>query len=149
MPLEYPTEVSWDGPGVQPYSARGLSHTYEMIPAAGVVRRTINGTLRDRSVEQFRLFKTTIAGTDVMAPAFEGIYPGVILTVECGFWLSYPTGGGSPSRPVVDSYTYEAFTFYRPRLSMMVMPGSPSNTFDVNGARNGWKLELEEVEAPA
>lgn len=141
------TQVAFSGPGIQPYSAHDLTQTLDVIEGAGVVRRTVNGRLRDRSAPQFKLYRSTISCTDVMAPAFDGIMPGMVLTVDCAIVFSYLTAGGSASRPVVggSSYTYGAYTFYRPQLSMMVLPGSPKRTYDEYKANNGWAIELEEV----
>lgn len=141
------TELAFSGPGIQPYSGRQLTQTLDVMDGAGIVRQTINGKLIDLSAAQFRKYKSTISCSDVMAPAFEGIWPGTILTVDCAIHLSYKTSGGSALRPVVggSSYTYGAYTFYRPQLTMMVMPGSPTRTYDEYGAVNGWEITLAEV----
>jgi hypothetical protein len=141
------SELAFSGPGIQPYSGRGLTQSLEPQDNAGVVRQTINGVLRDFSAPQFRLYKSTISCTDAMAPAFDGIWPGMILTVDCAKYLAYKTAGGSPERPVVpdSSYTYGDFTFYRPRLTMMVLPGSPKQSFDEYKAANSWSIDLAEV----
>lgn len=138
------TELAFSGPGIQPYSGRSLTQSLEPIEGASVTRRTVNGILRDRSAAQFRRYKSSITCADTMAPAFDGIWPGQILTVDCAKYLSYKTGG-STDRTVVagSSYVYGAYTFYRPQLTMMVL--ARSETFDEYGAKNGWRIDLEEV----
>lgn len=133
------------GMGVPPYSARGLTQTLEPIDAAADVRRTINGAAVDLSESQFRKYRSTISCTDQQAPALEGIWPGQQLTVDCVFELSYETVTASPSRTEVPGSSYEesGFTFYRPRLTMMVT--ALSETKDEYGATTAWSLELEEV----
>lgn len=141
------TQLAFSGAGIQPYSSTDLTQTLDMFEGAGVVRTTVNGLTRDRSAPQFRKYKSTISCTDVMAPAFEGIWPGMILTVDCAIVLSYKTSGGAASRPVVggSSYTKGSYTFYRPQLTMMVLPGSPKRSYDEWGANNGWSIDLIEV----
>lgn len=143
------TELAFSGPGIQPYSGRGLTQTLDLIDGAGVVRRTVNGLLRDRSAPQFRVYQSTISATDAMAPAFDGIVPGTILTVDCAIYWSYKTAGGSPTRLAVpgSSYVFGDYTFYRPRLTMMVLPGSPKRTYaEGKGVdANGWQIDLAEV----
>lgn len=133
------------GMGVTPYSARGLSQTLEPIAAAAAARRTLNGTLRDVSQPQFQKYKSSVSCTDQDVPALEGVWPGLVLTVECVAELSYLTHSAGPSRPVVSGSEREAdgFTFYRPQLSMMVT--DYSETVDEWGATTQWKLDLEEV----
>jgi hypothetical protein len=133
------------GHGVQPYSARGLSQTLDPIEASANLRRSINGVLHDLSQAQFRKYKSTISCSDQTAPALDGVWPGVVLTVDCVAELSYKTSGGSPQRSVVSgsSRTDGAFTFYRPTMSMRVMNYSTSE--DEYGRTVQWSLELEEV----
>lgn len=131
--------------GVTPYSARGLSEKLEHIQAAQSMRRTINGTLRDVSETQFRKYKLSITCSDQDAPALEGYWPGMEVTVDCVSELAYPTGSGSPSRTVVplSSRDADGFTFYRPRLTMLIT--SFNTTKDEWGAVVAWQLDLEEV----
>jgi len=139
------TLLSLSGPGVAPYSARGLSQSLEPIDAAANIRRTINASLRDFSAVQFRKYKSTISCTDQLAPALDGIWPGMQLTVDCVAELSYKTSGGSPERSVVtgSSRTEGAYTYYRPRLTMLVI--SFNQNEDEYARQVGWTLELEEV----
>jgi hypothetical protein len=139
------TLLGISGPGISPYSARGLSQTLEPIDAAKNMRRTINGTLLDVSAVQFRKYRSTISCNDQNTPALDGIWPGMTLTVDCVATLSYKAAGGAPSRPVVpgSSYIQGVFTIYRPRLTMMVSNYSVQE--DEYGATVSWSLDLEEV----
>jgi hypothetical protein len=139
------TLLTLTGMGVTPYSARGLTQTLEPISAAVSLRRTVNGTLVDVSAPQFRKYRSTISCTDQQAPAIDGIYPGLTLTVGCIAELSYITSGGTPKRtPVTGSSRTEGpFTFYRPSLSMKVT--GYRTTTDEYGSTVGWQLDLEEV----
>jgi hypothetical protein len=130
--------------GVPPYSARGLTQTYAPIGASTAQRRTVNGQLVDVSAPQMRKYATQISCTDQEAPALDGIYPGMTVTVDCIFELSFPTGG-TPDRTVVPGSQRDAdgFTFYRPRLTCMVTAISDST--DEWGASVNWQLSLEEI----
>jgi hypothetical protein len=132
------------GIGVPDYSARGLTQTLEPIEASTSLRRTVNGALVDWSYAQFRKYKSTISCQDQEPPAVDGVWPGHVVTVDCVAELSYPVGG-SPSRPVVpgSARTEGAFTFYRPRLQMLVTGFSVSR--DEYGAAVQWQMDLEEV----
>jgi hypothetical protein len=138
------------GPGVAPYSARGLTQTLTPIGAAANNRRSINGDLLDLSQPQFRKYASSISCADQLAPALDGVWPGMTLTVDCVAELSYKTSGGSPSRPIVDVASSEeatrtegAYTYYRPRLTMKVMAHNQQE--DEYGRVVQWSLELEEV----
>jgi hypothetical protein len=133
------------GPGVQPYSARGLKQTLTPIGAAANNRRTINGDLLDLSQQQFRKYASTISCSDQLAPALDGVWPGLVLTVDCVAELAYKTVGGTPARTVVSgsSRTDGAYTFYRPRLTMRVMNYNMDE--DEYGRVLAWSLELEEA----
>ena len=106
------------GVGVPSYSARGLTQTLEPIEAAAQLRRSINGDLLDLSYGPFRKYKSTISCQDQEPPAFDGVWPGRVITVDCVAELSYPAGG-SPTRPVVSgsARTEGTFVFYRPLLN--------------------------------
>lgn len=130
--------------GVPLYSARGLSQTLEPIDAASNYRRSINGILTDVAHAQFRKYKSKISCTDTRTPAFDGIWPGLTVVVDCIAYLSYPTTG-TPQRTVISgsSFTEGSFIFYRPRLTMMVTANSAQT--DEWDATVPWELELEEV----
>lgn len=136
------TNLVISGPGIQPYSARGLTQTLSPINAASSQRRTINGNLKDLSRAQFRKYASTISCQDQTAPAFAGVWPGMQVTVDCVAELSFPTATGMPERTVVDSRVDGDFTFYRPRLVMRVTDFNESQ--DEYGAQVSWSLQLEE-----
>jgi hypothetical protein len=48
------------GIGIPEYSARGVTQTLQPIEAAGSLRRTVNGTLKDLSFAQFRKYRSNI-----------------------------------------------------------------------------------------
>lgn len=137
------TLLTITGIGVAPYSARGLKQTLAPVQAASQNRRTINGTLVNTAVTQFRKYKSTISGSDQLSPALAGIWPGMTVTVECIVELA--SGSGTPDRTAVSgsSRTEEGFTYYRPVLIMKVMDYSIES--DEWGAQVSWKLDLEEV----
>lgn len=132
------------GIGVPSYSARGLTQTLTPIDQAIQLKRTVNGSLHDRSLSQFQKYQSTITCADQRSPAIDGIWPGDLVTVDCIQELSYPTGG-TAQRTVVPGSNYDegGFTFYRPRLDMMVTGYSEST--DEYGAVISWSLSLEEV----
>jgi hypothetical protein len=131
------------GMGFSPYAARGLTQTLQPIEQAKQLRRTASGKLVDVSVEQFRKYRSTINCTDQRAPAIDGIWPGMVVTVSCIAELSHPVGG-TPSRPVVAGSIREeaGYVFYRPVLVMRVVDIGPST--DEFAAEVAWSLELEE-----
>lgn len=131
------------GMGVAPYSARALTQTLQPIAQAAQQRRTVNGALVDVSASQFQKYRSTITCTDQASPALEGVWPGAELVVDCVAELSYETMTGAPAREVVASREADGFTFYRPRLTMLVTDFSVQT--DEWGASVGWTLGLEEV----
>lgn len=131
------------GMGVAPYSARGLTQTLQPIAQAAQQRRTVNGALVDVSASQFQKYRSTITCTDQASPALEGVWPGAELVVDCVAELGYETMTGAPAREVVASREADGFTFYRPRLTMLVTDFSVQT--DEWGASVGWTLGLEEV----
>ena len=132
------------GMGIVLYSARGCTQTYTAIPAAKVLRRTINGDLVDVSYSQFDKYSTEVTCKDMAAPALDGIWPGRELTVHCIAELV-----ASPGQPItrnaVSGSTYvdaNGFTHYRPILvcrAIEYQVGAEDWTASVN-----WKLQLEE-----
>ena len=116
------------GPGIPLYAARGLTQTLDPIDASVNTARTVNGTLIDLSPHQMRKYTSTISCTDVDAPALDGIWPGMALTVDCVAELGYPTASGTPQRPVVpgSERVVGGYTYYRPRLEMLVTKYSVS-----------------------
>ena len=134
------------GAGIPPYAARGLTQTLEPVAASVVPRRTVNGTLVNLAPSQFRKYRSIISCRDTLPPAVDGVWPGATITVDCVSELSYLTSGGSPGRTVVpgSSRTEGVHTFYRPRLTMMVVAPWQAVT-DEAGALVEWQLPLEEV----
>jgi len=132
------------GAEITPYSARGLTQTLQPIAAAASLRRTVNGTLVDLSVPEFRKYASQISCDDMAVPALDGIWPGQEVTVDCVAELSYRTAGGTAARPVVagSSYTEGDFTFYRPQLTMRIIAFDTRK--DEWGAVVGWQMQLEE-----
>jgi len=131
------------GLGVPPYSARGLSQTLEPLDQAASLARTINGELIDLSRPEFRKYKSTISGTDQRPPSSDGLWPGREVVVDCIAELAYPDGG-APQRLVVEgsSFSEDGFTYYRPRLTMVVTGFQLSR--DEYGAQVAWSMSLEE-----
>lgn len=140
------TLLTMSGPGVPPYSARGLTQSLDPIDFASQTRRTINGNLKDLSVSQFRKYKSKISGKDQLPPACAGVWPGQLVSVECISELCYATGGtfSTPERTAVAGSTRVEgdFTFYRPVLEMRVIQFSIET--DEWGAQVGWSMDLEE-----
>lgn len=143
------TLLRLDPIGVPPSSARGITQTLEPIDSAGQLARTVNGTLVDLSDTNFRKYQSTITCTDQQQPALDGVWPGMVLTVDCVIELSYLTATGSPSRDIAETTDDEgtrtdgSFTFYRPRLTMMVV--SYQTGVDEYGCAANWTLSLAEV----
>ena len=131
--------------GVPPYSVRNARQTLAPIAASQQVRRTVNGDAIDLSASQFRKYRSTVTCTDQQPPAFGGLYPGQQIEVDCISELAYETSTGGADRTVVPGSSREEgeFTFYRPRLTMLVMSFEMST--DEYPADVSWTLELEEV----
>lgn len=134
------------GPGVPPYSARGLKQSLEPIGQSAQLYRTINGVLHDLSDANFRKYRSTITGDDQTPPAVDGVWPGQQITVKCISELcEATTSPDSLGRTAVSgSVRYESnFTFYRPELTMRVVAFNFET--DEYGAIVSWAMELEEV----
>lgn len=146
LPAGDDTLLTISGLGGFQYQARGLTQTMGVIGEMKQQKRDINGNLLDLSNPIFRKYTSRISCTDVDAPPLDGLFDGMIVTVQCAVEFCYPTGNpGSPYRtPVSGSdYTQGNFTFYRPALLMMVM--DVQQHLDEWKRDNGWDLELEEV----
>jgi len=145
MALSDETLLVLTGMGLVEWSARGLRQTLRPIEQAEVQARTINGTLVDVAETQFQKYRSTITGNDHYPPAFDSIWPGDILTVDCISELSFEANTSGPDRPAVPGSERDdgGFTFYRPRLTMMVTDFR--FTTDEWDADVSWRLELEEV----
>lgn len=128
------------------YSARGLTQTLTPIDGAGQISRSINGTAMNMSASQFQKYASKITCPDsTRVPAFDGIWPGDIFVMDCICELSYPTStGGAGPEVVPGSERVEGdFTFYRPRLTMMLVA---FNTTDDEWPNvRGWDTDWVEV----
>src|SRR6516225_9536961 len=99
----FQTLLFFDHLGIPLYSARNLKQTLTPIAAAGAnVQRDINGTLVNIETDlPFLKYSSHIecGDTDTHFPlAFDGIWPGQVLTVNC---VSELITSGTPARPVV------------------------------------------------
>lgn len=131
------------GIGVPPYSARGLQQTLEPIDMQAHLRRTINGRLRDLSAHQFRKYKSTISGTDQTPPSVDGVWNGREVVVDCISELAFEEYGVAEREIVEGSeYTEAGFTFYRPRLTMIVVRFTTQR--DEYQHTVAWQMDLEE-----
>jgi hypothetical protein len=135
-------------PGVNPYSARGLRGTLSPIDMArgeDKLARTVNGTLVDISAPQMRKYKLQISGSDDAPPALDGIWVGMMVTVNSLVELAFLTSGGSPERtPVSGSSRIEGnYTYYRPSFTMRVVEHQIES--EEWAATVPWSLTLEEV----
>jgi len=128
--------------GMTPYSARGLTQTLEPVAAIQITRRTVNGALVNLAPDQMRKYASVISCSDVNVPPWDGLWPGMQVTVDCVVELAFATGGAA-QRPVVASRTEGAYTFYRPRLQMLVTQNTVSK--DEWGVTTSWQLDLEEI----
>lgn len=129
-------------------SIRDCTQTLKPIQASADIARTVNGALVDLSdLATFRKFASEISCTDYSSPAFDGFWPGMILTVDCAAELCYLTGG-TPSRPAVSGSSYVVgdgglFTAYRPQIVFRILDYQIS--FKEWASETSWTLSLEEV----
>lgn len=140
------TVLRLSGIGVPPYSCRGAQQSLDPIDQAKAnIRRTINGKMKDNTLDMMRLYKTTISCKDQFPPNIDGKWPGRTVVVDCISTLSYDVGG-TPSRPVVpgSEVVEGAHVKYRPRLTMVVMDFSTNE--DEYPADIAWSMDLEEKE---
>lgn len=148
LPANEDTVLTISGMGFQ-YSARGLTQTLYPIKQTQQQKRTIDGTMVDVSNPAMRKYGSKISCQDVDAPPLDGIWPGMILTVQCAIERSFLTYNGSqqqyPALPVVSGsmYAIGPLTLYRPELVMMVM----NNSAQIEEWKhdNNWSLDLEQV----
>lgn len=121
--IRYPATTA---PGVPPYAARGLHGTLRPIDLASgsdKLRRTVNGTLIDVSAPQMRKYQLEASGDDQEPPAFDGLWVGMEVEVDCHVEMAYLTASGSPERtPVPGSVRVSGdYTIYSPAMSMRVV----------------------------
>ena len=133
------------GLGVAPYSARGLDQTLNPINGSGDFDRDVNGGMVDLSDDNFKKLASTISCEDVEAPAFDGNPIGTEVTVDCIRELAYLTASGTAQRSKVENSERQVgdWTYYRPRLQMIVVGFSSSQS--EYGRSVSWTLDLEEV----
>jgi len=152
LPATFSTVLDIDtgsgAPGVNPYSARALRGTLKPIDlAAGDAKlaRTVNGTLVDISAPQMRKYKLEVAGEDMAAPALDGLWVGMQVTVNCHVELAYLTASGLPGRTPVpgSSWVDGDYTYYCPQFSMRVVELQVER--QEWAAVVTWSLVLEEI----
>jgi len=132
------------GIGIPLYSTRSAKQTLQPVQAASVIRRTINMEAVNLSLPTATKYDTTISAHDVAPPAFDNIWPGLQVVIDCIAELQYPVGG-TPSRTVVSgsAVTLGSFVRYRPQLTMIVTGLSVSA--DEWAAGQEWQLTATEV----
>lgn len=135
-------------PGVNPYSARGLSGTLtpiDMAQGSDKLARTVNGTLISIAAPQMRKYQLEVSGEDQAPPALDGLWVGMEVEVDCHVELAYLTAGGTPGRtPVAGSSRVEGdYTYYRPSLLCRVVELQIER--QEWAAAVTWSLTLEEV----
>jgi hypothetical protein len=135
-------------PGVNPYSARALRGTMTPIDLArgpDKVARTVNGTLVDISAPQMRKYRLEASGEDMAAPALDGLWVGMQVTVNSHVELAYLTASGGPARtPVTGSESVDgAYTYYCPQFSMRIVELQIDR--QEWAAVVSWSLTLEEI----
>lgn len=134
-------------PGVNPFSARGLQGTLSPIAMArgdDKLARTVNGTLVSLAAIQMRKYRVEISGNDQAPPALDGLWVGMLVSVDCMVELAHRTGTVASRPGVPGSARVEGdYTYYQPRLSMLVVE------YEVQrsewAAEVSWSLALEEV----
>jgi hypothetical protein len=134
-------------PVLTPYSARGLTQTYEVLKTDGAnawLRRDVNAVLQSLADTRFRKYRTTITCVDGETPCLDDAWIGQEVTIDCAFEFSYPTGG-TPARAVVSGSerTQGGITYYRPQLLCLIsdikVPG-----FQEWQAKYSWQINAEE-----
>ena len=139
---------STSAPGVNPYSARGLRGTLTPIDAAkgnDKLARTVNGTLIDISAPQMRKYRLEVTGNDQAPPALDGLWVGMMVTVNSHVELAVLTTTGTTSRPPVSGSlrTEGAYTYYCPQFTMLVVEYQIDREEWAQAVT--WTLALEEV----
>jgi hypothetical protein len=137
------------GPGIAPYSARGLVQTYEPIQASQHIEESVNGNLVVLSPKQFRKYRTKISCTDQNTPALSGVWPGDVVDMECVEEMSFLTAQPErQERTAVDGSVRIVgdYTYYRPILRVMFLG------FSISGEEYqraiAWSMEFTEAFRP-
>jgi hypothetical protein len=146
--LDIRFDLSAAPPGVNPYSARQLRGSLTPVAAAtgsDKLRRTVNGGLIDISAPQMRKYKLEVRGSDMAAPALDGLWVGMAVTVDCHVELAFLTAGGGPAHAAVpgSSRVDGDYTYYRPQFAMLVAELQIER--QEWAAVVDWSLSLEEV----
>ena len=135
-------------PGMPLYATRGMHGVLRPIDMAqgdSVLRRTVNGGLIDVSAPQMRKYRLEASGDDQEPPALDGLWAGMEVEVDCHVELSYPTAGGSPSRPAVPGSERVSgdYTLYCPVLLCRVLELSVERS--EWEAAYSWQIALSEI----
>ena len=131
--------------GVSPYSARGLTQTYDPISASAHLERAVDGSLLDLSAPQMRKYRSKISCVDQNVPALCGIWPGTLVTVECVKEMSFLTSRPDlQERPAVDGSvrTEGLFTFFRPLMTFRFI--GYTSSYEEFRHTTSWSFEFEE-----
>jgi len=135
-------------PSVPLYAARGMHGTLrpiDMAQGSDKVRRTVNGTLIDISAPQLRKYQLEASGDDQEPPAFDGLWPGMEVEVDCHVELAYMTAAGPAGRIAVpgSEHIRGSYTWYCPRFSMRIIE-LQIETAEWD-AQTAWAITLEEI----
>lgn len=146
--LDIRFDIAAAAPGVNPFSARGLTGTLAPIALAqgdDKLARTVNGTLISLAAPQMRKYRLEVAGDDQAPPALDGLWVGMQVAVDAHVELAYLTAGGSPSRSAVtgSSRTEGDYTYYRPHFDMLIVELEIQR--QEWAAAVSWSLVLEEI----
>jgi hypothetical protein len=149
--LDVRFDISAAEPGLNPYSARGMSGTLKPIALAtgdDKLARTVNGTLIDISAPQMRKYRLEVQGDDVAPPALDRLWVGMLVYVDAMVELAYWTGGsppGDPGRSAVSGSvrTEGNYTYYQPHFTMRVV--ELELTRQEWASAVSWSLVFEEV----
>jgi hypothetical protein len=130
--------------GIPLFSTRNAKQTLTPVAAAAVIRRTINMEAVNLSLPTATKYDTSITAHDVAPPAFDAVWPGLQVVIDCIAELQYPVGG-TPSRTVVtgSEVTLGSFVRFRPQLTMIVT--GLSVAADEWAAGQEWTLTATEV----
>jgi hypothetical protein len=145
--IEFDLQIASGGPGVNPYSARGLRGKLQPIDEArglNKLPRNVNGGVVDISAPQFRKYHLDVYGNDGEPPALDNLWLGAICSVSVLTELAYLTAGGTASRVAVDGSTRTSgdYTIYRPLLTMLLVDWDIER--DAWNAQASWHLEMTE-----
>jgi len=146
--LDIRFDIAAAAPGVNPFSARGLTGTLAPIAQArgdDKLARTVNGGLISLAAPQMRKYRLEVGGDDQAPPALDGVWVGMAVQVDAHVELAYLTAGGTPGRTAVTgSERVEGdYTYYRPHFAMLIVELQVERKeWD---AAVSWSLVLEEI----